>query len=128
MATVAWRDLALDSSGDLVITSGDFVLIQGTDAIVQECGTALRLWAGEYPFDTELGMPWGDLLNVKGITDAQIASAVRTVLQNVDGVVSVDNVTIQRNTTARTATVDATVRADEGIVLTIPTIELGVGV
>ena len=128
MATTAWRDLALDSSGDLVIAGGDFQLVQGTDAIVQECKTALGLWAGEYPFDTELGMPYGTVLNNKGITDVQIASAIRDVLLNVDGVVAIDNVAISRNTTARTATVDVAVRADEGIVLTIPTIELGVGV
>lgn len=128
MATTAWRDLALDGTGDLVIANGDLALVQGTDAIVQECATALRLWAGEYPFDTELGMPWADLLNVKGVTDAQITSAARTVLQNVDGVVSVDNIAIERNTVARTATITASVRASEGIVLTIPTIDLGVGV
>lgn len=128
MATTAWRDLALDSSGDLVIEAGDLKLLQGTDAIAQECRTALGLLTGEYPFDVELGTRWGTLLNNKLVTDAQISAEVRRVLVGVQGVASVDNVAIARNTVTRTATITATVTADDGAVLTVPNVDIGVGV
>lgn len=127
MATVAWRDLQLGSDGDLVLTGGDLALVQGEDAIAQECRIALGLWAGEFPFDTEVGTRWDSVLSVKGITDAQIAAEIRRVLLQVAGVVSVDNVTIARNTVDRTATINIAVRADSGVVLTIPAVTLGVG-
>ena len=125
--TTAWRDLQLDSDGDLLLTAGDLSLVQGEDAIAQECRVALGLWAGEFPFDIEIGTKWQNLLSVKGITDAEIATEVRRVLFGVTGVVSVDNVAIARNTTARTAAITATVRADTGAVLTVPAVQLGVG-
>lgn len=128
MATIAWRDLALDSSGDLVLEVGDLKLLQGTDAIVQECRTALGLWAGEYPFDVELGTRWDQILNTKGLQDSAIVAEVRRVLMGVQGVQSVDNVAIVRNTVLRTATISASVRGNEGVVLTVPSLELGVGV
>lgn len=128
MATIAWRDLALDSSGDLVLEVGDLKLLQGTDAIAQECRTALGLWVGEYPFDIELGTRWQQVLNVKGVTDAQLASEIRRVLLGVDGVRTVDSVQIARNTVQRTASVSVTVTTQQGEVFTVPSLELGVGV
>ena len=76
MAT-AWRDLALDTDGDLLIEAGDFRLLQGNGAIVQECKTALGLWTGEYPFDLTVGTAWPTLLNVKGVKDSQITAEVK---------------------------------------------------
>lgn len=128
MATTAWRDLALDSTGDLIIEGGDFKLLQGNDAIAQECRTALGLWVGEYPFDTTLGTAWGALLNNKGVLDSQLAAEVRRVLLGVQGVSTVDNVAVQRNTVNRTATITVTVTTDEGAVLTVPQVQIGVGV
>lgn len=119
MAT-AWRDLALDTEGDLLIESGDFRLLQGNDAIVQECQTALGLWAGEYPFDETVGTAWPTLLNVKGVRDSQITAEVRRVLSTVQGVASVDRVDIDRNTTARTVAMTVYLTTDEAAVLAVP--------
>lgn len=128
MATTAWRDLALDSSGDLIIEAGDFKLLQGTDAIAQECRTALGLMTGEYPFDIEIGTRWDQILNNKAVTDAQIVAEVRRVLIAIDGVASVDNVSVQRNTVQRTATITATVTTNSGDTTIVPTVQIGVGV
>lgn len=128
MATTAWRDLALDSSGDLVIEAGDFKLLQGTDAIAQECRTALGLLTGEYPFNTELGTRWDQLLNSKTATDAQFAAEVKRVLGGVQGVLGVDNVSVQRNTVTRAATITATVTTDAGATVVVENVDIGVGV
>lgn len=111
MATV-WRDLALDSTGDLSFDGKDFALVQGSGAISQQLGIALRLWTGEYPFDTTLGVGWDALLNVKGVTDQQIADEVRRVALSVDGVTAVDTVDIVRDTATRTAAITVAARAD----------------
>lgn len=119
MAT-AWRDLALDSSSDLLIVGGDFALLQGNDAIIQECQTALGLWLGEYPFDTTIGTDWPALLNTKGVRDSQLTAEVRRVLSTVQGVASVDSVDIVRNTSARTAALTIYITTDEAAVLAVP--------
>jgi hypothetical protein len=128
MATTAWRDLALDSSGDLVIEGGDFKLLQGTDAIAQECRTALGLLTGEYPFNVELGTRWDQLLNSKTATDAQFGAEVKRVLGGVQGVLGVDNVSVQRNTVTRAATITATVTTDAGATVVVENVDIGVGV
>ena len=120
MVATAWRDLALDSAGDLLIEGGDFRLLQGNDAIVQECQTALGLWLGEYPFDTTIGTNWPGLLNQKGVRDSQLTAEVRRVLSTVQGVASVDRVDIDRNTTARTASLTVYLTTDEAAVLAVP--------
>jgi hypothetical protein len=128
MATTAWRDLALDSNGDLVIEGGDFKLLQGTDAIAQECRTALGLLTGEYPFNVELGTRWDQLLNSKTATDAQFGAEVKRVLGGVQGVLGVDNVSVQRNTVTRAATITATVTTDAGTTVVVENVDIGVGV
>lgn len=123
--TTAWRDLALDANGDLLIEAGDFRLLQGNDAIVQACRTALGLWQGEYPFDVTVGTAWPSLLNVKGIKDSQITAEVRRVLALVQGVSSVDRVDITRDTTARTASLTIYLTTNEAAVLVVPDVLIG---
>lgn len=102
--------------------------MQGNDAIAQECKVALGLWLGEFPFDVNTGTDWQTLLNNKQVADGQVSAEVRRVLLGVDGVQSVDNVTVQRDTVSRAATIVADVRTDSGALLTIPTAAIGVGV
>lgn len=124
--TTAWRDLAVDDAGDLLFTAGDFAPVQGDDAIAQECATALRLFVGEYPFDTTFGADWPTLLSTKGIDDAQVDAEIRRVLATVTGVASVDSVSIVRDTATRDATIVVAVIADSGAVLQLEPIALGV--
>lgn len=124
--TTAWRDLALDATGDLKLEAGDFALLQGDAAITQECQTALGLWVGEYPFDVTFGADWPTLLSTKGISDAQVEAEIRRVLATVQGVAAVDSVQIVRNTATRDATIRVAVVADSGAVLNIEPLTLGV--
>lgn len=118
--TGAWRDFALDpETGDLLIVGGDFVLVQGIEAIAQECRIALATFRGEFAFNTEVGCDWQTLLNNKRTTDGDIQAEVRRALLTVSGVQSVDSVTVTRNPTTRGAAITADVRTDTGAVLTI---------
>jgi len=51
-------DLKLTASGDLAIENGDFVLIDGVDAIAQDCRVRLKFFLGEWFLDQRLGVPW----------------------------------------------------------------------
>lgn len=115
---IAARDIRLTDAGDIYIAGGDIWLVGETDAIVQECATALRLWQGEYLLDDIAGGQW-QLVLTKGVSDQELDAEIRRVLQTVPGVVGVDNVAIVRDTLTRRASITATVRANSGVVLTV---------
>jgi len=115
----AWRDLKLTDAGDLAIENGDFVLLEGIAAIAQEIRIAVQLWRGEYAFDSTLGMDWQTLLD-KGVTDAQISSALRQTIAPIVGVASVDKIEIVRQDNRR-ATIAIAVTADTGATATVTT-------
>lgn len=117
-APSAPRDLRITETGNLWIAGGDLWLVGGIPAIVQECGTALRLWLGEYLLDDLAGAQWAVVLT-KGVTDQELDAEIRRVLQTVPGVVGVDNVAIVRDTLSRRATITASVTANGGVVLTV---------
>ena len=121
MATTAWRDLALDANGDLLIAGGDVALLQGVDAIAQNCKTALLLYAGEAPFDVTLGVDWPALFT-KGpaaATNARVVAEVSRVLAGVLGVAAVDSVVVDRDRATRAATIRCTIRTDAGATATV---------
>lgn len=115
----AWRDLKLDSFGDLAIENGDFVLLEGIDAIAQEIRIAVQLWRGEYAFDGDLGIDWQSLLQ-KGVDDSTIAAALRKTIAAIVGVSSVDKIEIVRQDNRRAA-ISIAVTSDVGAVATVTT-------
>lgn len=112
------RDLLLTAAGNLWVYGGDLWLVGGTDAIAQECGTALRLFLDEAIMDANAGLPWPELLG-RGVGEAQIAAAVRAQLQTVPGVASVDNITIDTDQLTRAASIGADVTTTDGAQLTV---------
>ncbi len=115
---LAARDIRLTDSGDIYIANGDIWMVGELDAIVQECGTALRLWQGEYLLDDIAGAQWAVVLT-KGVTNQELDAEIRRVLATVPGVVAVDNVAITRDTITRRAAIVATVLGNGGVVLTV---------
>lgn len=79
-ATVA-RDLQLDSlTGDLVVTSGDLVLVSDQDAIAQDLRMALRFFAGEWFADQSAGVPYFDQVLVKNPDTTQLRGVFRDAI------------------------------------------------
>jgi hypothetical protein len=52
------RDIQLDTSGDLLVTNGDLVLVADVPAIAQDLSQAFQLFNGEDPLAPEEGFPW----------------------------------------------------------------------
>lgn len=115
---LAARDIRLTDDGDIYIAGGDIWFVGELDAIVQECGTALRLWLGEYLLDDLAGAQWAVVLT-KGVTNQELDAEIRRVLQTVPGVVAVDSISIVRDTLTRRASIVATVIGNGGVVLTV---------
>lgn len=53
--------LGLDNENNLIVGS-DFVLKSEKEAIIQDCKTRLKMFSGEYPFDTGEGIDYIGLL------------------------------------------------------------------
>lgn len=108
----------LTTSGNLWVYGGDLWMAGGLDAIAQECGTALRLFRGEAIMDSQAGIPWPELLG-RGVSEAQIAAAVRAQLLTVPGVTGAQNITIEADPLTRAATIGASVATTDGAVLVV---------
>lgn len=90
------RTLAIDENNDLRRgASGNLELLNGVQAIAQNCRTAVQAQRGEMQFAADTGMPtfataWDRY------SPEQFEAAARAVLLRVPGVVSVDEFAIER--------------------------------
>lgn len=55
------KTLKLDSKNNLVFGS-NFILLNGKEAIIQDCKTRLSMFKGEYPFNKDEGIDYINLL------------------------------------------------------------------
>src|SRR3990167_1713723 len=95
------RDLALDlDTGDLVFDGKDLALVAGVEAVAQEARIALSLFAGEWFLDLDAGARWHEIMGIKAPDStmrAAFESETRRVLGLVQGLASVDFVTVARD-------------------------------
>lgn len=97
---MAKQDLALDSSGDLMVDStGDFVPI---DSVRQGVQIKLRWVKGEWVFNPNYGVPYFETILVKKPNVALIEKALRDQILSVDGIVSVGSVNMSIDAKKRT--------------------------
>lgn len=109
-------DLKLDASRDLALSSGDAVLVDGAERVRQGIGIALRIWRGEYFLNSDTGVPYLDTILVKNPSRASIEAALRSVIRDVDGVESVDSMSITIDRQARSLAVSFAATTGDGIV------------
>ena len=107
-------DLKLDASGDLDFEDGDLVLVDGTDAIAQDCRVRLRFFLGEWFLDTRLGVPWFQ----KILGQKPRLNAVRDILQRAalttPGLLSLSDFSLDYEGATRRLSVSFTGHADSG--------------
>ena len=81
-------DLALDeTSGDLLLTSGDLTLVKKIDAVKQYAANRLLMYLGEYFLDVEEGLPWFEQLLRKNVSPILIDSILKTYIIDTPGIV-----------------------------------------
>jgi len=79
--------IKLDSvTGDIAYENGNFVFLDGIDAVVQDVKSRLSTFLGEWFLDTSLGVPYHQQIFVKGTTPTQIDSLIKLEIKNTPGV------------------------------------------
>ena len=108
-------DLWLDpSTGDLGLSEGEAVAVQGLDAIAQLCRLALNLWRAEWFWSPSEGMPMVETVLARGTPPEDIKSVFRRALLAVPGVTGLTSLTITRDSIARTLDVAFVADTDAG--------------
>lgn len=101
-------DLALDldpaspNYGDIKIVNGDFVLIDGNDAILQDIITRLRTFLGECFMDNTVGIDYFNQVMVKNPNQAAIDAIFQNVILATPGVDSLSSYSFSPDFVRRT--------------------------
>lgn len=96
-------DLALDSTGDLDITTdGDIYLTTGTDAVRQDLQIRLAFFQGEWFMDTRIGLPYFQQILGQKPRYAVLAQIYRKVIMSAALVTAIENLEFDWDGTTRT--------------------------
>jgi hypothetical protein len=88
-------DVKLDTvSGDIDLSTGDVMLVDGADAIIQHLHIRLRFFLGEWFLDTRLGVPYFQKLLGHRIDNALIQSIFRKAVLGTPGVKAVRSLSV----------------------------------
>ena len=111
-------DLKLDSTSDLDVTTNDFEVINGIDAIRQELQIRYRFFLGEWFLNSEEGTPYFEHIIKKNANDAQVRAILLDVAKSTPGVVEVRSYEADLDSVNRVLTVSLQlgVSTDEGLV------------
>lgn len=112
------RTLALDATGDLMLSGGRPVLVSGADAVAQRLRTRLGLFQGEWLLDRQVGFPWRRILGEKGV-DRLAEVLLRAAISLCPGVRSITAFAFTFNRVSRRASVTFTVTTIAGEPVTI---------
>lgn len=108
------KDLRLTEDGDLYITeNGD---VQFTDSVLQAIKIRLKWFLAEWRINTNYGMPYYDKVFVKNPSTALIEDRIRTEILSVDGVQTIESISVVIDKTTRVATIQFKVVAQEQVI------------
>jgi hypothetical protein len=96
---------------DVDLTNGELSLVTGLDAIRQDIEMKLRTFLGETPYDRSAGVPYLQVLFVRGVTMATVRFILEQKLLSIDGVTEVLELETDHNTTTRELVITGRVRA-----------------
>lgn len=106
-------DFKLDPlTGDLAFENGDLVLVDGTDAIIQQIRIRLNFFLGEWFLDSREGTPWYQILGERPDLGL-VYETVRQVLITTPGVESVDTLRVSMDDPVRQLNVTFTLNGGE---------------
>lgn len=102
------KDFALNSDGDLDLSSGDLRMIDGIERVRQQLEIKLSLWAGEWFLDTEFGTPYLQKILTPAGNLNPARDALRRSALEVDGVTDVRmNLKLNKSTRQLNVTIHA---------------------
>jgi len=110
------RDLALSSTHDLDVSSGDMVLLDGAERVRQQITIKLKLWQGEWFLDTDFGTPYLASILGKQLTLSGAITALRKSIMEVEGVRKITSFTYDFASATRALTVSFAAETPYGLV------------
>lgn len=114
VATHLPRDFALDSNGDLDLSTGDATYTTGMVAIAQALDLAFSLVKGEWFADLDAGVDSFGVVLVSNPSQELIKQELRTAAFTVPGVTGVTSISLTLDRVARELTGAVNVSTDEG--------------
>lgn len=107
-------DLALDATGDLDLSTNDFTLVEGLEAIRQELQIRYRFFLGEWFLNENEGVPYQNDVLKKNPNEARVRAVMIEVARTTPGVREVTSLELSLDGESRTLSVTVTVGADAG--------------
>lgn len=90
---------------DVDLTGGELSFVRGIDAVRQDLEMKLRTWLAETPYDRGAGVPWLQVIFVRGTSINAIKFILEQRILAVDGITEV----LELNTAVDRATRELTV-------------------
>jgi hypothetical protein len=102
--------------GDLQLSDDgrEIMLTRGAAMALQQIQTGSQIWTGTISWDPDAGLPMLGTILVKGPDFRVITEIFRSFLLNTDGVVSVDELSVQLERATRELTVRFRVTCEDG--------------
>lgn len=95
-------DFALDpATGDVDLSRDDLYFVTGADAVAQHLQIRLRVFKGEWFFDTRVGIPYYSQIFVKNPNLAAIQTVFRRAITSTPGVDSLERIDSQFDASTR---------------------------
>lgn len=106
------KDLLLTQDGDLFVSdNGD---VEFTDSVAQAIIIRLKWFLGEWRINKTYGVPYYDEVFVKNPSTALLEDRLRTEILTVEGVASVDNVSVSIDKITRVAKIKFSATSKDG--------------
>lgn len=105
------NDIQMTRSGDIALSCYDILT---TDSIEQAILIRLRWFLAEWVYDTSLGVDWFGKVLIKNPNSLLIRRMIEDTILSVDGVNSVENLTLTLDKTTRVATISFTAHTVDG--------------
>jgi hypothetical protein len=110
-------DLKLDPlTHDLLISSGDLVATTPLEQIAQSIWLRLKTQRASYAFDVDMGIPWIEFAQMKGVPLQEIEAIARAEIMAVVGVTGISSVELEYDSTTRELSGRFAVETDAGLV------------
>lgn len=113
------KDLNMSDDGDLVFTAGTLTFVDEDELIRQNLIKLIRTYTGEWFLDESIGLPWYQVILVKGVEVGTIEDIFVAAILSVAGVKEIVKLDIDFNSAARNLTVTFEVITVNGNPLTI---------
>ena len=92
----------------------EFRIVRGTEDIRQRAIQKMRFFRGEWFLDTEAGVPWFQRILTRPVEIGVVNAILSSALEDVEGVVRVENVDATLDRENRAMTFSATLVTEEG--------------